>query len=414
MKGMANIQLIQIGTPEYRQLSIAMVAAGLATFALLYNVQPLLPVFSDAFGVSAENASLTVSIATGPMAVGILVAGWLADAIGRRMVMMISLIAATVFGWMAAVAPTWESLLALRLLCGIALAGVPAVAIAYVAEEVEKDAISPAVGLYIAGTAMGGMIGRVGAAALVDWSDWRVALGVMGAFSALATTAFCVMAPASRSFVPKRTNLAGFLGGYRRALSDWVQVCLCLCGALLMGAFVAVYNYTPYRLASPPYALSFAAIGAIAFFYALGSFSSAYFGGLAGRLGVRPTFWIPVVVCLAGTILTVASPLWVNIAAIGIVTIGFFGAHSVASSWVSRRAFDNKTHASALYLFGYYAGSSVLGSVGGFAWTHGGWNGVAAFAGVLCLGVLVLALLLGRSKPLADPRQPDQGEQIPG
>src|SRR5688500_12281474 len=97
-EGMANLPLIHIGTPEYRRLAIAMVAAGLATFSLLYNVQPLLPVFSSAFDVSAESASLAVSIATGPMAVGILVAGWLADAIGRRRVMSISLVAATLFG----------------------------------------------------------------------------------------------------------------------------------------------------------------------------------------------------------------------------------------------------------------------------------------------------------------------------
>lgn len=411
---MTPAQLIQPGTSEYRQLSIAMVAAGLATFALLYTVQPLLPVFSGAFGVSAESASLSVSIATGPMAVGILFAGWLADAIGRRRIMMISLIAATAFGWLAALAPSWQSFLALRLLCGIALAGLPAVAIAYIAEEVAPAAIPPAVGLYIGGTAMGGMIGRVGAAALVDWFDWRLSLGIMGGFSALATACFCLMAPASRSFVPKRVSLLRFLAGYRRVFVDWVQVALCLCGALLMGAFVAIYNYMPYRLASPPYGLSFAAIGAIAFFYGLGSFSSAYFGRLAGSLGVRRAFWIPVVVCLVGTIATVATPLWLNVAAIGVVTIGFFGAHSVASSWVSRRAFDNKTHASALYLFAYYVGSSLLGSAGGFAWTLGGWNGVAAFATCLGLGVLGLALVLGRSKPLRDHRQPEQGEPIPG
>ncbi|AFL53361.1 MFS family permease [Sinorhizobium fredii] len=144
------------------------------------------------------------------------------------------------------------------------------------------------------------------------------------------------------------------------------------------------------------------------------SVSSAYFGRLAGALGVRRTFWIPVAVLLVGVLLTLASLLWLNISAIGIVTVGFFGAHSTASSWVSRRSFDNRTSAGALYLFAYYVGSSVLGSAGGFAWTHWVWPGVAALAGALCLRILLLVFALARSKPLADPRQPRQGQQLPG
>lgn len=69
---MSEDGLIQLGSPEYRRLSLAMLMAGLSTFSILYSVQPLLPVFSSHFGVTAETASLAVSFATGLMAVGIL------------------------------------------------------------------------------------------------------------------------------------------------------------------------------------------------------------------------------------------------------------------------------------------------------------------------------------------------------
>lgn len=410
---MNSQRLIQIGTVDYRRLSLAMVMAGLSSFSLLYNVQPLLPLFSSAFGVSPENASLSVSIATGPMAVGLLIAGWLSDAIGRRKLIMLSLISATFFGCSAAFAPNWETLLILRFLCGIALAGVPAVAITYVSEEVESAAIGPAIGLYIGGSAIGGMIGRVGSAALAEWFDWRLALGAMGFLSAASTALFCLNAPASRTSSARKVSFQSFLRGYIQAVSDRVQLMLYACGYLMMGAFMAVYNYVPFRLTKPPYDLSFAAISAIALLYILGSASSAYFGRLSAALGIRKTFWVPVSIFLVGVLLTIASALWLIVAGIGMLTIGFFGAHSVASSWVSKRAFDNRTHASALYLFAYYVGSSVMGSVGGKVWSIWGWSGVAAFSGTLCVGVLLLAVALAKSTPLADPRQPREGQELP-
>lgn len=60
------------GSPGYRRLTWAMLFAGFATFSTLYAVQPLLPLLAAHYRLSAEAASLAVSLATGPLAVGIL------------------------------------------------------------------------------------------------------------------------------------------------------------------------------------------------------------------------------------------------------------------------------------------------------------------------------------------------------
>ncbi len=84
------------------------------------------------------------------------------------------------------------------------------------------------------------------------------------------------------------------------------------------------------------------------------------------------------------------------------MTFGFFGAHSVASGWVGLQAKSGKAQASSLYLFAYYLGSSVVGSLGGFFWKHGGWPGVAGMTGTLILIALALGArlraLTGRAK----------------
>ncbi|WP_419816839.1 MFS transporter [Glacieibacterium sp.] len=407
-------QPIARGTPAYRRLSIALLMAGFATFALLYGVQPLLPLFTTEYGVSAAEASLAVSLATGPMAVALLFAGVLSDRIGRRPIMAASLFVAAGLTIVSAVLPGWGMLLVMRLLTGVALAGVPAVAMAYVAEEVDAASIGAAMGLYIAGSALGGMAGRLGVSILADYMGWREALAGIGVAGLVAALAFRRLAPPSRAFAARRHDLRSFAGGVRALFGDAALPWLYAEAFLLMGAFVTVYNYTGFRLTAAPYDLSQTAVGAIFLLYIVGSFSSAWFGGLAGRIGRRKLFWMPIVLLLGGIAVTTAAPLPLIILGIGVFTGGFFGAHSIASSWVGRRARQNRGQAAALYLFFYYLGSSILGSAGGFAWSHGGWHGVALFVGTLGGVALVIALHLSRVPPLPEnPPVPDVEPSVP-
>ena len=366
-----------------------MLFAGFSTFSLLYATQPLLPLFAAQYRLSAEAASLAVSAATGPLAVGILIAGSVSDRVGRRGLMVAAMLAAAVLTLLAAAAPGWWTLLGLRVLTGLALAGVPAVAMAYVADEVDAPSVGAAMGLYIAGSALGGMGGRLLASVLADVAGWRWALGGVGAIGLTMAEAFRRLAPASRRFVRAERGAA-------HPFADWGLLLLFALAFVLMGVFVTVYNYAGFRLLAPPYGLSQAAVGAVFVLYVLGSVSSAWFGALAGRVGRGRVLSLPIMLLVAGVALTAASALPLVIAGIGVVTIGFFGAHSIASAWVGQRAGSGRGRAAAWYLCFYYAGSSLLGSAGGVAWSRAGWPGVTWF----CLGLGVLALvgagLLGR------------------
>lgn len=388
------------GSADYRRLTLAMLFAGFSTFSLLYSAQPLLPLFAHDFGLSAESASLAVGLATGPLAIGILVAGALSDRWGRRPMMVTAMFLAGGFGLLTALAPTWPLLLLSRVATGVALAGVPAVAMAYISEEVDDTSVGSAMGLYIAGTAIGGMAGRLGVSLLTDLAGWRWAIATVGLLGLAMAEAFRRLAPESRAFAPATPSAGQVARGMLDLFRDRAIPLLFAEAFLLMGVFVSIYNYAGFRLTAAPYALGHAAVGAIFLLYLLGSASSAWFGGLAGTRGRRRVFWVPVVVLIAGVALTAARPLALVIAGIGVVTIGFFGAHSIASAWVGRRAGARRGQAAAAYLFFYYAGSSVLGSIGGVAWTQGGWPAVAGFCALLGGEALLLALVLRSIPPL--------------
>ena len=391
---------IRSGTPAFRRATVALAASGFSTFAVLYGVQPLMPVFAEDFGVSPAESSLALSLPCATLALSLLVVSPLSEVWGRKPVMLASLLASALLTLVAVLVPSWHGFLILRALTGIAASGLPAVAMAYLSEEMHGRAIGLSMGLLVGGNALGGMAGRLIAGIIADHASWRLGLGVIGVLALLAALAFWRALPPARSFTPHpmrwREVPATFGQHFRDAGLPW----LFAEAFLLMGGFVCIYNYIGFRLLDPPFSLSQTAIGAIFTVYLAGTASSALTGEVAGRLGRRKVLWLAITVALAGILMTLSANLWLVVGGIVVVTVGFFGAHSVASSWIGRRALRDRAQASSVYLCLYYLGSSIAGTAGGWAFAQGGWPGVVAFVGGLYGLALAIALRLSRLPPL--------------
>ncbi len=392
--------LILRGTPAFRRTNLALFSAGFATFALMYCVQPLLPLFAREFGISAAASSLAISSVTASVAIAILLAGSVSEAWGRKPVMSASMFASAALTTLSPLAPGWTSFLGMRTLEGIAFSGLPAVAMAYLSEEMHPSAIGLAMGLYVGGTAVGGMSGRFLIGILTDWEGWRFAVAVVGGIGLVAAFVFWRSLPPSAHFHARPMHTGALLQSFGQHLSEPGLRLLFVEGFLLMGAFVSVYNYIGFRLIAAPYSLSQAEVGSVFVVYLVGTVSSAWVGHLAGSLGRRNVFWCVVALMLAGLLITLLKPLIFIIMGLTIFTFGFFGAHSVLSSWVGLRALHSKAQASSLYLFFYYLGSSVAGTAGGSFWRLYGWAGVVAFLSALLLIALSVSLRLTRLQPI--------------
>ncbi len=379
-----------------RRVRLGLFAAGLATFALLYTPQPLLPLLSSAFHASPAASSLAMSAGTFALAVAVIPMSSLSEVLGRREVMTFSVVVAAVLGLIAPLSPSLPVLIGVRVLEGFALAGMPATAMAYLAEEVEAADLGRAMGLYIAGNAIGGLGGRVIAGVLAEHGGWRVATAGVSALALGCAVALVLLLPKSRFFTPSPPRLRVLLATLARNLADTGLLRLYLIGFALMGAFVTVYNYLTFRLSGAPFDLSTSVIGALFTVYLAGTWSSTMAGRLAGRLGRRTVLAAGVVVAIAGVALTLPASLACIVVGLILLTAGFFAAHSVASGWVGGRAPVAPAQASGLYLCLYYIGSSVAGSAGGIFYAHGGWAPTAAFAAALLAVALASAASLRR------------------
>jgi YNFM family putative membrane transporter len=395
-----NDEYIEKGTPMFMRTVLALFSGGFATFALLYCVQPMMPALSHEFAINAAQSSLILSVATAMLACGLLITGPISDRLGRKPVMVAALFCAALATIASGLMPSWEGILLMRALVGLSLSGLAAVAMTYLSEEIHPQHIGLAMGLYIGGNAIGGMSGRLIIGVLIDFVSWHTAMLIIGGLALIAATVFWKILPESRNFrassLKPRNLLDGFVMHFKDAGLPW----LFLEAFLLMGAFVTMFNYIGYRLLADPYDLSQAVVGLLSLVYLSGIYSSAKIGSLADRLGRRRVLWGTIVLMLAGMTLTLFTPLWLVVPGMLIFTFGFFGAHSVASSWIGRRAVRAKGQASSLYLFCYYAGSSIAGTAGGFFWHLGGWNGIGGFIVALLIGALLVALKLARLPPL--------------
>ncbi len=392
---------LERGTSRFRQANLALFAAGFATFALLYCVQSLMPVFADEFGVSAAASSLTLSLTTGVLAPMLIVAGSLSEAGSRKTVMALSLTASAALSLAAALAPSFSWLLLARALEGVALSGLPAVAMAYLGEETDPRAVGLAVGLLVAGNGFGGMAGRFGAGVVTDLASWRVALGLIGLLGLASAAIVWRCLPASTHFRPRALALADLARPLLSHLGDPGLRWLFVLGFLLMGGFVTLYNYIAFLLLAPPYGLSQTAVGAIFAVYLVGMAGSTLAGELADRLGRRRVLGAAVTLMLAGVLLAASGDFAVILLGFAVMTFGFFGCHAIASSWVSRRAPRARAQAASLYLFTVYLGSSLAGSFGGLVWAGFGWPGVVALVASLAVAGLLISLRLAVLPPIA-------------
>ncbi|MBA0054192.1 MFS transporter [Streptomyces sp. AJS327] len=392
------------GEPGFGRMRLALFAAGLSTFTLLYSTQAMLPEISRGLGATPGAASWTVSGATIGLALAVIPLSALSERFGRRRLLTVSLAVAVALALLIPLAPDLGTLIALRTAQGAAIAGVPASAMAYLADEVRGRHLVSAVGLFVAGNSVGGMSGRILAGWVTQLWGWRAALLAVALTALLCAVAFRLLAPAPRNFRATALSARGTARTVAGHLSNPLLLRLYVIGALFMTVFGAVYTVVGYRLTSEPFGLSQGLAGSIFAIYLVGTFVSTAAGRLHARLGRRGVLYLGIGTVSGGLLLSLADHLLAVIGGLVLITAGFFAGHCVASGAVSGTAREGRAQASGLYQMAYYTGSSLGGALGALAFAGAGWAatvGLALAAMVLAGGVTLYAT---RQAATARPR----------
>lgn len=370
-------------------LRLAVTLIGLSAFFQVYSVQAILPLL--VFDLKATEVQAGLSVGATVLGVALMspFMGMLSDAVGRKVLIVGSLLFLTVPTALLAGVQTIEQMIMLRFLQGVAVPGITVVLIAYIGEEFDDKTMTRLMSLYVTGTVLGGFLGRFILGHLSEVMGWRQAFYVMAVFTVMCTFFAWKQLPASRKFVanPHFHTTLNTLSGH---LKNRCVISACLLGACLLCSLVGCFTYINLHLAETPYSLDSGSLANLFTVYLIGMVITPLSSKLIARFGNVPTIILAVALSAAGVIGTLAAPLPIIIGALALISSGVFITQAATISYIAANVKEGRSLASGLYYMAYYGGGTVGAWLCGLAYTHYAWPGVT---GVL-LSVQASALLI--------------------
>ncbi|EGQ7971333.1 MFS transporter [Vibrio parahaemolyticus] len=375
--------MVSFGTPEYKRITLSLALGSFLVFSNLYLLQPMLPTFATLFSISETQVNWLFAASTLALSFSLVPMAVLSESIGRKPVMMVGLFSIPAISALMLLGDSFIFLVACRALIGIALAAFAAVAVAYMAEELDKHAFSMAIGTYIAANSLGGIAGRISGGLLADNFSVDVAIEVIMVVTLIGVICVHYLLPKQRNFTPSSSSLRhqnrAIIGHFRNQ-RVWFAM---LIGGLNFALFVNLYSVMGFRLVSAPHNVPVGLASLIFICYLGGTFSSRCAGYWSKRYSSILGMFIGAVVSMAGMWIAAFESLAAMLIGLLLISFGAFFTHTLAYGWVGQNATQAKATATALYLVHYYVGGSLGGFLLLYCWQHGGWSTVLLGGSVL-------------------------------
>jgi YNFM family putative membrane transporter len=375
-----------------RTRQIAVMFAGFCAFLQLYATQPILPLLADLFHAGKVAVSLTVTAGGFGVALGAPVAGYLADRVGRKRVILWSAFLLAAATLVTALVRTLPELIFWRFVQGLFTPGIFAVTIAYINDEWAEGGASKALANYVSGTVLGGFSSRMLAGLVAAHWPWRFVFVVLGTIGLAGACALAVWLPQERRHPHAAVEGADWRSAVRSHLHNRQLLATFTVGFCVLFSLVSTFTYVTFYLAEPPFRLQPAALGLVFVVYLVGAAVTPISGRAIDRFGNRRTLAAAIGTGVVGVACTLVANLWMVALGLAICCTGVFLAQASASGFIGIAAKENRALAAGMYASFYHTGGSVGAAIPGFVWALGGWPACVAFIALIQLATVTLAL----------------------
>ncbi len=371
---------------------------GFSAFLPLYAPQSVLPQMAETLGTTPAAAGTVVGATTLAVALAAPVAGPLTDRFGRKRAMLAALLLLAPLTVLLTACTELSGILAVRFLQGMVLPALFTGAVAYVTGRWNGGVAAAMMGLFVAGSAMGGFAGRFIAGLAAEWYGWQGGFAALAAAAALCAPAIWLWLPADRP--SGKDGLLGHVRAMAGHLRDRRLGAACLLGATVLFSMTATLSYVGFHLAGAPFGLTPAGIGLVFLVYPLSAAVVPFNGRLLRRLDTRGALLAALAICGAGQLTLLVPHIAAVMAGIGIFITGIFLCQSMALGYVGRAAPGSPGAAAGLYVCCFYLGGSLGTVLPGLAWAGAGWTGcVLLVLAALLLGALAASFMHGTARP---------------
>ena len=390
--------MIETNTFAYKKTSFALALGSFIVFCNLYLFQPMLPLMATEFSVSATQINWVLAAATLMLAVCLIPWAIASEIVGRRMIMVLSLLLMPIVGVVMVFAHDLFALTLARGVMGISVAGYIAVAVAYMAEEFSPKALVLAVGGYISANSLGGIAGRLYGGIIGEQLGWHWAVLGMAVMSFIGAVVVIRLLPSQQHFIHHHRRLRIHAYQVIAHIKQPILWLAMLIGGVNFALFVNLYSVTGFRLVAAPFNLPLSWASLIFLCYLSGTITSRLSGRWASRYSPLSGIILGGVLSLSGLWLGLIESRVTILISLLLLSSGAFFTHSLAYAWVSQHAKVAKATATALYLVHYYVGSSLGGFFLIYCWLHGGWDTVVIGGTLLYMVMFVCCGLLIKAK----------------
>jgi MFS family permease len=334
-------------------------------------------------------ASLTVTAPILAVAIVAPLVGLLADAVGRKRVIVASMLGLAFPTALAGTSTGLGQLIAWRFLQGVFTPGIIAVSIAYISEESPIESVGSTMSIYVTGTVIGGFSGRFIAGLAETHCGWRPAFFLLGAITLASAIITWRLLPRATKF--KRQSIAGAASVSMRAhLRNPQLLAAYAVGFNVLFCMVGAFTYVNFYLADKPFSLGSASLGLIFGVYLIGAVITPVAGRILDHIGHRRALLVAVGISAAGMLLTMIHYVPVIIAGLALEASGVFACQSAASTYVGKAAHEGRSSAAGLYVAFYYVGGCIGSILPGLFWKQAGWPGCVAI--ITCMQLITVLI----------------------
>ena len=369
---------------------LAAVALGLfATQSASFMLVPLLVAIATEFETSVAVTGQLSTVTFAAWAVSVVLVSPLSDSLGRRPVALTGLTLLSISVLASAFAPNLGTLMALRVLTGLAAGMIPPNSMAAVADAVSSARRAQVVGGLMAFATLSSVIGVPLVALLAESGSWRLPFVAVGSLLAACAVLNWLWFPKSdgaglRSF--------SFFSRYKTLLAMPVFRSILAVNFAQRIAYFALFSYLAAYLIDA-YDMSVGAVALPLGFVGMGTVIGSYVGGpVANRKNRMPLIAVSALAGGAGALVlfSVDVPLWTAVAiatgSISLLSIGWPVVITLST------AVSGQSRATGIGLLGV---SNQMGGVGGAA-VGGVLLAASGFPGVgyLCLGAVAVCAVV--------------------
>ena len=366
-------------------------------FSTIYTPQAILPELQDYFHISIAQTNLLLFGMLFVLMVATPLYAPLLQRFEKKRIILFSMGLLTLSVLISALSSSFYWLLFSRVLQGVFIPGITVTMFAYVQEIYPKEHRGLGMGVYMAGTGFGAVLGRLLAGWMTQWYGWREAFGLFVVLLLLAFVATYVGLPSTKPSSKGAKANKKMLLGY---LKNPKILSVLLVPMVVFFSFMAVSSFVTYRLAEAPFSLDSATLGNTFLVLLVAVVVSPMAGKYSDTLGRVKMLFLSIIVLLIGIGISTMCDYILILIGLGLVTVGMFSVQAVAPAYLGDLVPEDRATVGVLYQTFFYFGGAMGTLLPAVAWSYGGYDGVA----LLCFGLVFVGCLPLGFKVLKDSR----------